>query len=205
MMLFPWPATMGAVPGRSEAAGNQPPPSRATGIIIIQHPSPAPSPLGSSRERGWQLTPQLLCTQFTSRQIHHLPGLWLSRGLHPLGLGPSPGCPVLRHPGSAAAQTPGLASKILTEQARQCLKEEEEAIRELLAGKNPTFCAGQGACFPLAFQARSCRSKSSCFLFLPTQKFAWCGVSTELILPSFFFLLFLHPVLKQALQQTGSP
>lgn len=85
-------------------------------------------------------------------------------------------------------------------------KKRKKQLESYWQVKTPTFCAGQDACFPLALQACSCRSKSSCFLFLPAQgKFARRGVSTELILPSFFFLLFLHPVLKQALQQTGTP
>lgn len=128
---------------------------------------------------------------------------------------PWPGTPSsleLQHTDSAVAPVPCFPSKILTGQTQQCLREEEEAIRKLLAGTNPNFLCWPG-CLLLPLQSAIAGQRGSkfcsCFLFLSTQeKSALHCVSTELNLPSLlpFFLLPFRPppFLKQALQKTSS-
>lgn len=134
--------------GCSGVAGNQPPPSLQSTGIIVHFPRSAPYPMGSYREEGWQLTFQLLCIgkqrhnsrPWSLEDIHTSLGLQLSHVVHPLGLGlrhTAPQCSNILHAGNSAAQIPCLAhSKILTEQALLCLREDKAAIRKLLAGKN---------------------------------------------------------------------
>lgn len=112
---------------------------------------------------------------------HHYQGMWHSPRQNPT---PWPGTETpssleLQHTDSAVAPVPCLPSKILTGQAQQCLREEEEAIRKLLAGTNPNLLCWPG-CLLLPLQVCNCWSKRKQILLLLPLPFHTGKVCTAL-------------------------
>lgn len=103
--------------GCSAVAGRQPPPSLQPTGIIVPASNPAPCPMGTCKEEGWQLTFQLLCP---GEQTHRSPagrlgdrhislGLQSCHAAHPLSLRlrhATPFCSNIAHTWNSAAHIP---------------------------------------------------------------------------------------------------